>query len=292
MTPAAPRTFFVTGATSGIGEATACQLAAKGHRVLIGARNQERGVAAQQRIAAAVPGAITSVIVGDLSDMAQVREVAQDVTRQVKRLDGLILNAGVALPSRQLSADGFESTFATNYLAPFLLSQLLLPALRGASPASVVVVASSDHRGIKRFDFDDRVQGTNYRFTTAYATSKLFTIYFASELARRLDRSNVVPSAADPGWVRTALGRRAKGAFRLFLKAARVLQSSPQEGARTSVYLATCPQELPTPGGYYTKCTPGVISDLAKDPVRAREVWDCTANLLIRRGLAAPDELL
>ncbi len=275
---------LVTGATSGIGEAIATQLAAQGADVLAVARNTERGEAAVARIRRTVPAARIEVMTADLSVMGDVESIADRVTGHWDRLDVLILNAGVARPRRELTPDGFEVDFATNHLSAFLLTQRLRDLLCASAPARIVTISSSGHKHVKRIDFDALATGENFHHMRTYLTTKLLTILFTTELARRLAGSGVTANAADPGFVRTRLGRDAPGPFGLFLKAARVFQLSPDKAATTPVCLATSPETAADTGGYYAKCRPRNPSSLAQDQTAAARLWSLSTELITRKA--------
>ncbi|WP_433516048.1 SDR family NAD(P)-dependent oxidoreductase [Nonomuraea sp. CA-143628] len=281
-------TYLVTGATSGIGEAIATRLAGDGAHVLIGARTVASGHAAAARLRSRAPDARLDVVTADLSEMAQVRSLAGQVRQHTARLDGLILNAAEVRSRRELTSEGFEVTFATNHLSGFLLAHLLLPSLMDAAPARIVALTSSNHAHVKRLDLDALETG----HVQSYSTTKLLNILFVTEFARRAGKNVVTANAADPGFVRTNLGRHATGAFGLFLKATRPFQDAPEKAAATALHLATSPEVASTSGGYFAKSRPGKPSGLSQDPVIAGRLWDLSAKLLIHKGLAAPDELM
>jgi len=283
--------FVVTGASGGIGEAIATQLAATGAHVLLGARTTESGHAAAARIRSSVPAAEIGVVSGDLSAMVQVRSVAGQIRDRTDHLDGLILNAAEIRPHRELTGDGFETMFATNYLSGFLLTALLRPLLGASAPARVVTTSSAMHTRVKAVDLDALATGADFAHTPTYETTKLLAAVFAAELNRRTHRIGITATAADPGFVRTNLGRHTTGAFRLFLTLTRPFQATPHKAATTAVQLATTPQAATTAGGYYTKSRPGKTSPLAQDPDLAHQLWAQTSTLLTTAGIATPEEL-
>jgi len=283
--------YVVTGASSGIGEAIATQLAGTGARVLIGARTTESGAAAASRIHSTVPDAEIDVVAGDLSEMTQVRSLAEQVRERTDRLDGLILNAAEIRPRLELTGDGLEAMFAANYLSGFLLTALLRPLLAASAPARVVTTTSAMHTRVKSVDLQGLATGADFEHTATYETTKLLAAVFAAELARRAHGIGITANAADPGFVRTNLARHASGAFRLFLTLTRPFQSPPSKAAATAVYLATAPQaETPT-GGYYTKSRPGKPSPLARDPELGHQLWAQSTTLLTAADTATSDEL-
>ena len=284
-------TFLVTGATSGVGEAIATQLGERGVRVIVGARTPERGRAAAERIRSRVPDADLRVVAADLSLMRQVRALAYEVLDTTPRLDGLILNAAVARSDLVLTDEGIETNFATNHLSSFLLTHLLLRLLRSSAPARVIAVSSSVHTRVKMVDLTSVATGAPLT-PDSYQTSKLLNILFVRDLARRLAGTGITANAADPGFVRTNLGRYASGGRRMLLTASRPMQSSPERAAATPVYLATSDQVAAVTGGYYANEHPMELSGLATDSKLARRLWAVSAQALVSRGLATLNEMI
>jgi retinol dehydrogenase-14 len=284
-------TFLVTGATSGLGEAIATQLGERGVRVIVGARTPERGRAAAERIRSRVPDADLRVAAADLSLMRQVRALAYEVLNSTPRLDGLILNAAVARSDLVLTDEGIETNFATNHLSSFLLTHLLLRLLRSSAPARVIAVSSSVHTRVKMVDLTSVATGAPLT-PDSYQTSKLLNILFVRDLARRLAGTGITANAADPGFVRTNLGRYASGGRRMLLTASRPMQSSPERAAATPVYLATSDQVAAVTGGYYANEHPMELSGLATDSKLARRLWAVSAQALVSRGLATLNEMI
>jgi NAD(P)-dependent dehydrogenase (short-subunit alcohol dehydrogenase family) len=284
-------TFLVTGATSGIGEAIATQLGERGARVLMGARTAERGREAADRVRARVPDADLQVAAADLSLMQEVRSLAYQIMDSTPRLDGLILNAAEAHSDLVLTDEGIETNFATNHLAGFLLTHLLLPLLRSSAPARVVVISSSVHSQVRMVDLNSVVTGAPLT-PDSYRTSKLLNILFVQELARRLQSTGITANAADPGFVRTNLGRYATGRRRVLLSVTRPMQSSPERAAITAVYLATSPEVAGVTGGYYADGRPAEVSELAKNTKLARRLWAVSAQALVSRRLATLNEMI
>jgi NAD(P)-dependent dehydrogenase (short-subunit alcohol dehydrogenase family) len=284
-------TFLVTGATSGIGEAIATQLGERGARVLMGARTAERGREAADRVRARVPDADLQVAAADLSLMQEVRSLAYQIMDSTPRLDGLILNAAEAHSDLVLTDEGIETNFATNHLAGFLLTHLLLPLLRSSAPARVVVISSSVHSQVRMVDLNSVVTGAPLT-PDSYRTSKLLNILFVQELARRLQSTGITANAVDPGFVRTNLGRYATGRRRVLLSVTRPMQSSPERAAITAVYLATSPEVAGVTGGYYADGRPAEVSELAKNTKLARRLWAVSAQALVSRRLATLNEMI
>jgi NAD(P)-dependent dehydrogenase (short-subunit alcohol dehydrogenase family) len=273
------KTCLVTGATSGIGKETALRLAMLGAAVTIVARDAARGDAAAAEIRQRVPGALVEVMTADLSSLAQVRRLAEEVQSRCGRLDVLVNNAGVIAMRRQLTADGLEVTFATNHLAPFLLTNLLRGVLERSAPARVVTVASAAHKQVRTVPWDDLARGGQIPPGQAYAVSKLLNVLFTAELARRLASTGVTANCLHPGFVRTALGRDVTGLPGAAVQLALRLRPGPETGAMTSVHVASSPDVAGISGGYFVKSKLSQPSPLARDPQSAARLWTLSAEL-------------
>jgi retinol dehydrogenase 12 len=269
------KTCLVTGATSGIGKATAARLAELGATVIAVARERARGEQAAAEIRRRAPRSRVEVLTADLSRLGDVRTLAAQVQDRHDRLDVLVNNAGVAKFRPELTPDGLGVTFATNHLGPFLLTNLLLDQLRHSAPARVLTVSSDRHKQQRSIPWEDLEHGHD----CTYKASKLLNILFTYELARRLVGTGVTANCLSPGFVRTELGREATGAFRVFLLLTRPFQSSPEAGAQTSVYLATSPEVSEVSGRYFEKSTPAESSTLSRDPAAAKRLWQLSTQL-------------
>jgi NAD(P)-dependent dehydrogenase (short-subunit alcohol dehydrogenase family) len=267
----------VTGFTSGIGQVTAARLAQTGATVVGVARDAGRAESAARAIRA--QGGRVDVLLADLSELAQVRRVAGEVADRYEGVDVLVNNAGVAKFRREVTVDGLETTFATNHLAPFLLTNLLRDKLIVRSPARVVTVASSVHARVKTIPWDDLQGERRFDPNFAYSLSKLFNILFTAELARRLAGTGVTANSVHPGFLRTALAREAAGGYRLFFAMARPFQQGPEAGADTTVYVATAPELTGVTGAYFAKRAPVEPTALARDEASARRLWEISAEL-------------
>jgi retinol dehydrogenase 12 len=266
----------VTGATSGIGKAAATALARMGSQVVLVGRDQSRAEATAAEIGAnaTVP---PRVEIADLASMEEVRALAGRLG-SLERIDVLINNAGLVLGERRVTEDGFEHVFAVNHLAPFLLTNLLLPKLTGCAPARVVTVTSDAHSAAK-LNLDDPNLEHGWNSWRSYANSKLANILFIRELARRLDGTGVTANCAHPGVVRTGFGREGKPLLRLGTTIARPFFLSPERGADTIVYLASSPDVAGETGGYYVKRQRREPSAAARDDAAARKLWDISEEL-------------
>jgi NAD(P)-dependent dehydrogenase (short-subunit alcohol dehydrogenase family) len=272
-------TCLVTGATSGIGKETALRLAMLGATVVIVARDAGRGAAAGAEITSRVPLARVEVMTADLSSLAQVRRLAGDVLGRHGRLDVLVNNAGVISPHCELTADGLETTFATNHLGPFLLTTLLCGLLERSAPARVVTVSSAAHKQVRAIPWDDLPRGAQSGQGQAYPLSKLLNILFTAELARRLAGTGVTANCLHPGFVRTALGRDMTGPLGAVVPLFLRFRPGPAAGAATSVYLASSPEVAGVTGGYFFKCKPARPSAPARDPIAAARLWALSEEL-------------
>jgi retinol dehydrogenase-12 len=276
-------TVLVTGATGGIGLQTARVLAQMGHSVLIHGRDPHKGaVAVEQVRATAAAGAAVRYLKADFASLRQVRELAAEVVASVPRLDVLINNAGCGNIARSVTADGYETTFAVNHLAPFLLTNLLLDKLRKSAPARIVNVASRAHRD-QELDFEDLMSVRNYRVMRTYGRSKLANILFTRTLAKRLAGSSVTANSLHPGLIATGIGQTnplGRLAWRLIV----LLRGgiSVEDGAKTSLYLATSPDVEALSGDYYVKCRPAQLQTRAEavaDAVGER-LWKVSEELV------------
>jgi NAD(P)-dependent dehydrogenase (short-subunit alcohol dehydrogenase family) len=269
---------LITGATSGIGEVTAQELARLGYRVVITARDQAKLESAIARIRSNSGSQVVTGLVADLSSQDQVRSLASKFIDQYDRLDVLINNAGAVYLRRTESVDGIEMTLAGNHLAPFLLTNLLLDLLKHSSPARIINVSSRAHEG-QVIDFDDLQYRKNYQFMRAYGKSKLANLLFTYELDRRLPGSEVTVNALHPGFVATNIGGNNGWLVRLFMPLIRLWAISPQEGAETSVYLASSSEVAGVSGKYFYQKHPVLSSAFSRDEDAARRLWDASVEL-------------
>jgi retinol dehydrogenase 14 len=254
------KTILVTGATDGIGLATAMELAGQGHEVVLHGRNEDKALHACDAIRAAVPDAKLQTAYADFADLSAVARMAKDIAARLPRLDVLINNAGVYKTEWETSPDGFEMTLAVNHLAHFLLTNLLLPLLKKSAAPRVITVSSLVHAS-GRIVFDNMNGERGYNGYHAYANSKLANALFANELARR--EPWLTSNSLHPGIVGTKL-----------LHAAFSMPGEPAaSGARTSVYLATSPEVDKVTGKYFDNCTEVAAAAQALDQQLARKLW-------------------
>ena len=270
---------LITGATSGIGRATAMGLASMGASVVMVGRDRGRGEAALGEVEGKSANASVDLMLADLSSQEDIRRLADEFKEAYPRLDVLINNAGVIRSERVTTADGLETTFAVNHLAHFLLTNLLLDVLKASAPSRIVNVASGEQRN-GTIDFDDLQGEKEYKTAKAYGQSKLANVLFTYELARRLEGTGVSANCLHPGaGVRTNLGSGVSGVFGFTVRALTPLMKSPEKGAETSIYLASSPEVEGLSGGYFVKKAEARSSDASYDERLARRLWEASADL-------------
>jgi NAD(P)-dependent dehydrogenase (short-subunit alcohol dehydrogenase family) len=271
------KTVLITGATAGIGLKTAEALAAKGAALLVAGRD----AAKTERVAAALrgTGADATPFVADLSVQAEVRRLAEEVQAHTDRIDVLINNAGAVFAKRRESADGIELTFAVNHLAPFLLTNLLFDTLKASAPARVVTVASALHAQ-GSMNFEDLNYRQGWGPMKSYSRSKLANVMFAYELARRTAGTGLTSNALHPGLVGSHLGDNNKGLFGIGFRLVKLFALSPEDGAKTSVHLASAPDVANDTGKYFGKSRVWASSEASHDETAWRRLWDVSAEMV------------
>jgi NAD(P)-dependent dehydrogenase (short-subunit alcohol dehydrogenase family) len=264
------RTFLITGANTGIGRATADDLASRGGKVFVACRSAEKGRAAAAEIAAATGNEAVVFLPLDLADLASVRDCAAEFLARGEPLHVLINNAGVG-GARGRTADGFEVHFGINHLGHFALTQALLPLLRESAPARIVSVASDAHYQAKGINFEalrNRTKGITG--LPEYAVSKLCNVLFAAELGRRLAGTGVTTYSLHPGVVASEIWRRVPWPARQIMTR-RML--TIEQGARTSLYCATSDDVAGASGKFYDNCREAEPSKLVTPELAAR-LWE------------------
>ena len=275
----AGKAVLVTGGTGGIGLATAAGLAGLGARVGLVGRDESRARVAAERVRAT--GGDVAVFTADVSSQREVRRLAEEVLAAFPRLEVLVNNVGGYWATRHVTDDGLERTFAINHLAPFLLTNLLLDRLKeGGAPARVVTV-SSGAQAMGRLDFDDLQGERDYNGQRAYNQSKLANVMFTYELAQRLEGSGVTANVLHPGVVRTSFGLEDSGRWmRLMHPLVRPFMKSPEQGARTSIHLASSPAVDGVSGQYFANSRPKQSSRASYDVAAAQRLWQVSADLV------------
>jgi retinol dehydrogenase-14 len=265
-----PKTILVTGATDGIGRQTALELARQGAKVLIHGRDKIKGAKVLDEINRDNCNENLTLYLADFSSLAEVKRMADDIKREQTELHGLINNAGVFSKKRILTGDGLELTFEVNYLAPFLLTILLLDLIKASAPARIINVSSTVHRSINAVDFENLQGEKFYDGHEAYALSKLGNILFTNELARHLKGSGVTVNSLHPGSINTKLLHAGFGPG----------GQSVVEGARTPVYLAMSPEVEGVTGKYFSHMVESPSSTLAQDLQLQKKFWKISEELL------------
>lgn len=279
----AGKTALVTGATHGIGLVTARRLAELGADVVMHGRDPARLVKAASAVAAS-SGRPPETLVADFECLDDVRDAAGRFLDRHDTLDVLVNNAGLISGARRLTRDGNELTFQVDHLAHFLLTGLLLGSLESASAARVVTVSSGAHFAARRgIDFDDLTRAGDYRTFRVYAEAKLANVLFAYELARRVSGTGVTSNAVHPGTVRSGFGATG-GAFGFGWGLFRPFLLTPEQGARTSVYVVASPEVEGISGAYFARSERRVSSPQSYDVDAAVRLWSVSEALVGRFG--------
>ena len=270
---------LVTGSSSGIGKVTARELARMGTTVVMVCRNRAKGEAAQKEIQEATGSDRVDLLTADLASMADVRRVANDFRQKYTQLHVLIHNAGGVNSQRKLTPDGYETTFAANYLAPFLLTELLLDVLKASAPARIVNVSSTAHtRG--KIDFADLQGEKSYGSWKAYGQAKLALILYTYELARQLQGTGVTVNALHPGVIASNFDQGMDSFTRLGWKLITPFLSSVDQGAQTTLYLATSPQVEGVSGKYFSNRKETRSSSRSYDEATRQRLWQISEELI------------
>jgi NAD(P)-dependent dehydrogenase (short-subunit alcohol dehydrogenase family) len=280
----------ITGATSGIGQAAAENLASMGARIVLVARDHERGQEALKRLRERAPDVVHSIYYADLSRISETKRVAAEIVQAEPRIDVLVNNAGAMFGSRQLTADGLERPFALNHVAYLVLTRGLWERLVVSAGARVVNTASDAHQAVT-LDHDDLQSAKAYRGNfmetlryggpgfKVYGRSKLCNILFTRELAHRFAGTGVTANCFDPGFVATRFGDGTGGLISFGIRIGKRFALSTQQGAETLVYLACSPEVASVTGEYFHKCRPATPSPQALDDAMAHHLWVATTRL-------------
>jgi retinol dehydrogenase-12 len=264
----------LTGASRGIGRETALALGKMGAKLSLVVRDAELG----KKVASEVEGG-AEVFVADLSSMADVRRVANEIREKHDTIDVLVNNAGAILMERIVTKDGHEATFATNHLAYFLLTKLLLDAVKKSPSGRIVNVASEAHRR-GTMKWDDLMGEKKYFGPNAYCQSKLANILFTKELAKRLEGSRVTANCLHPGVIASGFARNNKGVVGFLAKLVSPFLMSSEDGAKTTIFLATNDSVAKTSGKYFDSCREKKPTREARDDDAAKRLWEVSEALL------------
>ena len=272
---------IVTGANSGIGKATSLGLAQMGATIVMVCRDRAKGEEAQKQIKTKSGNDAVDLMLADLSSQESIRQLVENFQQHYEQLHVLINNAGVVNLSRRETGDGSEMMFSVNYLAPFLLTNLLLDKLKASTPARIVNVSSDSHQS-GYIKMDDLQSVKKYRFMRAYGQSKLALILFTYELSRRLQGTGVTVNCLHPGFTATKIGQNGIGPVgRSIIKLIfSNLGISSEEGAKTSIYLASSPEIEGVTGKYFVKSIPIRSAPISYDETLQRQLWEESAKLV------------
>jgi retinol dehydrogenase-12 len=266
---------LVTGASSGIGLATSWQLAKLGATVVMIARDDDRGRAAKLKVLDKSGNQNVHVFLVDFASLPQIRGLAKKFLAKFPALHVLINNAAVIPLNRQTSEDGYELQFAVNHLAPFLLTNLLLPLMKASQPARIINVSSSVHHS-GRINFDDLQSKRRYHPNTVYANTKLANVLFTTQLAKMLLGSGVTANCLHPGVIDTKLYKNYMGTVR----PAGADDDELERGAATTVYLASSGEVEDISGKYFAYQQERQTSSTSQNEDLARRLWQVSAKLV------------
>lgn len=272
------KTVVITGATSGIGEVAADRLAEKGARIVFVARDSARGEETLKHLNAIAPHAAHAAHYADLSRLSEMKRVARAIADSEPKIDVLVNNAGALFNSREVTEDGLEKTFATNHMAYFVVTNLLLDRLKAAQGARIVSTASDAHKGAK-LDFSDLQSTRRYSALAVYGDTKLMNILFTRELARRLKGTGVTANCLHPGFVATRFGDRSGGILSFGVRLAKNFAIAPEQGAETVIHLASSPGVEGVSGQYFYKSKPATPTKEAQNDADAARLWDISAKI-------------
>jgi NAD(P)-dependent dehydrogenase (short-subunit alcohol dehydrogenase family) len=270
---------LVTGSTSGIGKVTARELAKQGATVVLVSRARAKGEATQAEITQATGNPHVELLVADLSLLADVRRLASEFQHTSPHLHLLVNNAGCAYPTRTLTSEGLEATLVVNYLAPFLLTELLLDRLKASAPARIVNVSSAQHANA-HIDFDNLQGEKKYGNLSTYNQAKLAVLLWTYELARRLKGTGVTVNALHPGITATNFPSGMTGVLAWGMKLSKPLLLTPEKGAQTTLYLATSPEVEGVSGKYFVKSHETTSSNDSYDQTVGARLWEVAEQLV------------
>jgi NAD(P)-dependent dehydrogenase (short-subunit alcohol dehydrogenase family) len=277
---------LVTGSTSGIGKVTARELANRGASVVLVSRSRAKGEATLAEIQQATGNSQVELLIADLSLLEDVRRLAAEFQQTHRQLHLLVNNAGCAYPTRTLTSEGFEATLAVNYLAPFLLTELLLDTLKASAPARIVNVSSAQHATVS-IEFDNLQGEKKYANLRNYGQAKLALLLWTYELARRLEGTGVTVNALHPGITATNFVAGMNGPTALAMKLLKPFLLTSEKGASTTLYLATSPQAEGVSGKYFVKSQEKQSSSGSYDQTVASRLWEVTEQLVARAAQKA-----
>jgi retinol dehydrogenase-12 len=265
---------LITGATDGVGKQTALQLAEKGYHIVMMVRSKTRAEQTRKEITAATGNKQIDYILADLTSLAQVRQAAAEFNAKYPKLDILINNAGLLVPKKNITADGFEQSFEVNHLSQFLLTHLLLDKLKLSPQGRIINLSSEGHR-IAKFDPQNFNAEKGYDSMQQYCFTKLCNVYFTNELAERLKNTAITVNAVHPGVVRSSFAAdMSAGLMKVIFAIMRPFMITVEKGAATSVYAATAPELSKVTGRYFKKSKESKSSTLSHDLANQKLLWE------------------
>ena len=289
------RVCLVTGSTSGIGRVTALELARMGATVVMVARNSDKGKETLEQVRDESGSSRVGLLLADLASLGQVRRLALEFETRYRHLPERINHAGTIFPPRATTEDGFETTFAVNHLAPFLLTNLMLGLLERSAPARIVIVASASHR-FATLDcirlWEERPWFGLHAGWRVYNQSKLANVLFTYELARRLEGTGVTANCLHPGMVATGAARDSEGILwshvnryrrflvRFCLGLPHTFLLTPEQGAERTLFLASSPEVEGISGKYFVRKAQARSSRESYDPALAKRLWRLDEELV------------
>jgi NAD(P)-dependent dehydrogenase (short-subunit alcohol dehydrogenase family) len=267
------KTFVVTGATGSVGKAVATELARHGTVVLV-ARDKARGEQAAADVRRASGSEAVELALADFESLSSVRALGEELLRRHPKIDVLVNNAAVMKRERSVTSDGFETMFAVNHLAPFLLTQLLLPALEAAAPGRVITVSAPSNVAL---DFGDLQSARAFSWFRAFGASKMCNLLFSFELARRVDPSKVISHVVHPGLVKSSLLKEAPGVVNFL---AQLFSGKPDSAAQGIAWLATAPEAAKESGKFWKGRKQLKAAPYARAPENMQRLWVESARLV------------
>ncbi len=270
---------LITGANSGMGKVLALELAKQNYHVIMLCRDEKRGREAQCEVIEKSGDKDVDLMICDLGSMASIKAFSQAFILKYDQLHILINNAGVVLPGRHQTKDGFELQFGVNHLGHFLLTGLLLPLLKKGEPSRIINVSSGAHK-MGKIDFEDLQMTKSYKSINAYAQSKLAVVLFTKSLSEKLRGHQITVNCLHPGITGTQMGvDRNTGDGKLLASIVKFIALTPEKGAKTTLYLATSPEVAHITGEYFYKKKIAKASKLVKDTALAKKLWDVSVQL-------------
>lgn len=281
------KTVVITGGNAGIGKATAIELAKKGAEVLITARSENKAKAAVSEIRSCTGNEAVSYVLVDLGSQKSVRKAAEELNTKCPKIDVLINNAGCYVSELQLTEDGLEMHFGTNHIGHFLLTNLILDNLKAAGKGRIINLSSIAHKSTRKLNLDDiNYKIEEYGGLKAYSRSKYCNILFTKELAKRLEKDRITVNAVHPGGVRTEIAEKNANWFtKLGWIVMKPLMVTVEEGAKTSIHLASSPDVEGETGGYWVRCKKYFSNRPSQEESNWKALWEKSEELVGQKFL-------